>query len=229
MGRCQRRVFMFNGLRSCLSTFVTLLLLLGAAYAGWRWGGLVFPQIQERLGSPEVVRPADEPGPSPEVADSVLERVQLLQGSGEGDIVALAGREITSVLRYSVPGLVPKGVRDPEVSFKEGRAHLRAKVALDAFPELPDLGAVMDLLPDTVTVELEASLLAFGSQTAALVVHRIDANRIPLPRRVIPDILRALGRRDQPGLPPEALLVPLPAGVISAYIHSDSLFLSYDP
>jgi hypothetical protein len=35
---------MFNGVRSCLGTFITLLLLLGVAYAGWRWGGLVFPQ-----------------------------------------------------------------------------------------------------------------------------------------------------------------------------------------
>ena len=220
---------MFKGLRSCLSAIITLLLLLGVAYAGWRWGPLVFPRIQEWLGTSDMVGPAGMPEATPELADSVLDRVQTLQSGGGADNVTLGGREITSVLRYSVPGLVPVGVQDPEVSFTEGRAHIRGKVALESFPELPDLGAVLGLLPDTVTVELEASLLPFGSRTAALVVHRIDANRIPLPRRVIPDILRALGRQEQPGLPPEAILVPLPAGVISVYIDSDSLFLSRDP
>jgi hypothetical protein len=219
---------MFNGVRTCLGRLITIALLLAAAYAGWRWGPLVFPRIQEWLGVGEAVRPSEVPTPSPELADSVLQRVQLLQRGEHGDRVALGGREITSVLRYSVPGLVPYGVGEPEVLLQEGRVHLRAKVALGAFPDLPDLGSVVGLLPDTVTVEIQASLLPFGKETAALVVHRIDANRIPLPRRVIPDILRAMGRRDHPGLPPEALVVPLPAGLASAYILSDSLVLSTD-
>jgi hypothetical protein len=220
---------MFNGVRSCFGRAVTLLLLVAAAYAGWRWGPLVFPRVQEWLGGTGAVAPALLPAPSAELADSVLERVQLFQGGAGGDLLALGGREITSVLRYSVPGLVPDGVRDPEVQFQEGRAHIRGKVTLASFPELPDLGAILDLLPDTVSVEIEASLLPFGSHMAALMVHRIEANRIPLPRRAIPEVLRALGRRDQPGLPPEALLVPLPAGLLSVYIHSDSLVLSHDP
>ncbi len=219
---------MFSGMKSCLGRLIILALLLGAAYAGWRWGPLVFPRLQEWLGSPETVRPVDVPAPSAELADSVLEMVQGLQGGVGGHRLALGGREITSVLRYSVPGFVPEGVRDPEVSFHEARVHLRAKVALGAFPDLPDLGAVLGLLPDTVSVEFQASLLPFGTETAALVVHHIEANRIPLPRRVIPDILRAMGRRDHPGLPPEALVVPLPTGLTSAYIHTDSLILSTD-
>jgi len=220
---------MFSGLRSCFGRAVTLLLLVAAAYAGWRWGPMVFPRVQEWLGRPGAAVPSHLPAPSPELADSVLERVQLLQGGEGGDQMALGGREITSVLRYSVPGLIPDGVKDPEVYFQEGRVHLRGKVALASFPEIPDLGAILDLLPDTVSVEIQASLLPFGGETAALVVHRIEANRIPLPRRAIPEILRALGRRDQPGLPPEALVVPLPAGLLSVYIHSDSLILSHDP
>jgi hypothetical protein len=220
---------MFSGTRSCFGRVITLLLLVLAAYAGWRWGPLVFPRFQEWLGGAEAVAPAHLPAPSAELADSVLERVQRFQDGAGGDLLTLGGREVTSVLRYSVPGLIPDGVGDPEVQFQEERAHLRAKVTVASFPELPDLGAILDLLPDTVTVELQASLLPFGGQTAALVVHRIEANRIPLPRRAIPEILRALGRRDQPGLPHEALLVPLPAGLLSVYIHSDSLVLSHNP
>lgn len=219
---------MFTGARSCFGRLITLALLLGAAYAGWRWGPLVFPRIQEWMVGSGEVRPTDAAAPSPALADSVWQRIQGLQTAGEGSRLALGGREITSVLRYSLQGLVPEGVHDPEVSLQGGRMLLKARVALAAFPALPDLGSVLDLLPDTVDVELQASLLPFGEDAAALVVHSIDASRIPLPRRVIPDILRAMGRRDHPGLPPEALLVPLPAGLGSAYILTDSLVLSLD-
>ena len=40
------------------------------------------------------------------------------------------------------------------------------------------------------------------------------------------EILDALGRDTHPGLPSEALLVPLPSGLSSAYILADSLILS---
>jgi len=63
---------------------------------------------------------------------------------------------------------------------------------------------------------------------AALLVHSVEASRIPLPRRLVPQILTAMGRTDQPGLPPEAFLVTLPSGLGSAYILTDSLFLSND-
>ena len=43
---------------------------------------------------------------------------------------------------------------------------------------------------------------------------------------MIPRILTAMGRTGEPGLPPEALLVPLPSGLASAYILTDSLILS---
>jgi hypothetical protein len=168
----------------------------------------------------------EEPSPSPEVADSVVTRVQeLREGEGEGE-VRLGGREITSVLRYAVPGLVPRGVQEPVVRLRDGRVRVRARVALDAFPELPDLGPVLGMLPDTVDVELEASLMPFGREEAALLVHSVEASRIPLPRRMIPEILRAMGRSDRAGLPPEAMTVPLPAGLSAAYVRSDTLILA---
>lgn len=212
-------------LRSCVGRIVLLVLLLAAAYAGWRWGPAVFPRIEEWLGG-EPHAGVEEPAPNPEVADSVVTRVQALrEGEGRGE-VRLEGREITSVLRYAVPGLVPRGVQEPVVSLRDGRVRVRARVALDAFPELPDLGPVLGMLPDTVDVELEASLMPFGREEAALLVHSVEASRIPLPRRMIPEILRAMGRSDRAGLPPEAITVPLPAGLSAAYVRSDTLILA---
>ena len=168
------------------------------------------------------------PGPSAALADSVLARVQEFR-QGEELQMALGGREVTSVLRFSLPGLIPSGVKDLRVALEDGRVRISAQVVLASFPDLPDLGPVLGILPDTLDVVVDASLVPFGEEESALLVHSVEASRIPLPRRLIPEILRAIGRVDRPGLPPEALAIPLPAGLGSAYILTDSLILSSAP
>ena len=214
-------------LRNLLGKLFLILILLGVIYAGWLWGPSAYPKLREWAGfAPPAV--SERPLPSPQLADSVLAKVQSLREGGEGQI-ALGGTEVTSVLRYSLPGLIPSGIRDPEVDLRDGRLRLSAQVALSAFPGLPDLGPILGILPDTLAVTLHASLMPFGQEESAFLVHEIEASRIPLPRRLIPEILRAVGRVDRPGLPPEALIVPLPAGVGSAYILTDSLIISSLP
>jgi hypothetical protein len=216
---------MFRSLRSCFGKLVTVALLVVAAYAGWVWGPVVFPRVQEWLGlttseKSEVIEP------SPELADSVLARVQAFRRGESGDRLALGGPELTSVLQHSVPGLIPEGISEPVVSLEGGRVRLGTVVALSAFPEMPDLGPILGMLPDTLAVEVEASLIPYGSDQVAFLIQKLEAGRIPIPRRLIPGILQALGRVDRPGLPPEALTFPLPAGLGSAYVLSDSLVIS---
>ncbi len=213
--------------RSLLGKLLLLLILAGAAYGLWHWWPSVLPGIQSFSGRPASTL-SHGPAPTQALADSVVERVQAFRRSGDGEL-ALGGREVTSVLRYSIPGLIPSGIRDPNVDFGDGRVHLTARVVLSEFPDLPDLGRVLGILPDTLNVVVEAALVPFGEEESALLVHSIEASRIPIPRRLFPEILRAMGRVDRPGLPPEALAVPLPAGLESAYILTDSLILSSIP
>ena len=219
---------MIGVIKSLFGKAVTLVLLVLAAYAGWRWGSQVFPRVHEWLGL-EGGAEAEAVSSSPELADSVAARVQAFIRDGESDQIALGSNELTSVLRYSVPGLVPEGMTNPEVRLEEGRVHVRARVALEAFPDLPDLGPIIGILPDTLDVALEDALMPVGNGASALLVHGLEAARIPLPRRLIPEILTAMGRVDRPGLPPEALLVSLPSGLGSAYILTDSLILAHHP
>jgi hypothetical protein len=214
-------------LRSFVVKILLLLALACGAVAGWFWGPSVLLRIQEWAGMVQVPEP-EEPGPSAALADSVLARVQEFR-QGEESRMALGGREVTSVLRYSLPGLIPSGVKDLRVAIEDGRVRISAQVVLASFPDLPDLGPVLGILPDTLDVVVDASLVPFGEEESALLVHGVEASRIPLPRRLIPEILRAIGRVDRPGLPPEALAVPLPAGLGSAYILTDSLILSSAP
>jgi hypothetical protein len=216
---------MFRSLRSCFGKLVVLVLLVVAAYAGWVWGPAVFPRVQEWLGLASAEDTA-EMDTSPELADSVVNRVQAFRRGEGGDRMTLSGRELTSVLRHSIPGLIPEGASDPSVRLEEGKIRLRADVALSAFPELPDLGPILGMLPDTLAVEVEASVLPFGAQEVAVLVEKVEAGRIPLPGRLIPEILEAMGRAESPGLPPEGLMVPLPPGLASAYLVEDSLVLS---
>jgi len=219
---------MFRWLKSLFSKIVILLLLVLAAYAGWQWGPQVFPKVHDWLGL-STQDAEEELVASPELADSVMGRVQgLRRGDGPGHL-ALRDDELTSILQFSASGLIPDGVTNPRVTLKDGRVHFRARVVLSSFPDLPDLGPVIGLLPDTLDVALEAAMMPFGDGKAALLIHSLEAARIPLPRRLVPEILSAMGRRDRPGLPPEALLVSLPQGLGSAYILTDSLILSRDP
>jgi hypothetical protein len=68
-----------------------------------------------------------------------------------------------------------------------------------------------------------------GEGRGALLVRGVEASRIPVPQRLIPEILDALAGERHSGLPREALAFPLPGRVTGAYIEADSLVLTIDP
>jgi len=210
-----------------LKKLVVFVVLLLVAYAGFRWGPLVFPRLEHLVGiqsAPPVAEGA-ETGPSAELADRTLDRFeQFRKGEGEGRI-ALSGLEVSSVVRYALPGLVPPGVEDPMVTLSDGRVRLSARVATGAFPRLPRLDDVVGILPDTLDVVMEGSLVPLDPEHLALIVDHVEASRIPLPRRMIPEILAGFGRERSNGLPGDALAVPMPNGLRSVYVQRDSLVL----
>lgn len=213
--------------RGCLGAVLAGVLLLLAAWAGWRWGGAVFPTLESWMGMEtgaerEVER---EVRPSPELGRRTVERVDSLLRAPDGGEVVLSEAEITSVVRYVVPGVVPEGLALPDLQLRAGRVRISTRASLSTLPGLPEFERALAVLPDTVPVRIDASLVSFGDRDAVLVVHRIHASGIPLPRRVIPAVLAALGRTSRPGLPPDAMEVPLPPELRTAYVVADSLVL----
>jgi len=210
-------------LRGCLVTTGAVTVLLVAAWGGWRYGGEVFPRLERWVGTP----PASAtfgPQPSQEVAEDALDRFHTFRTAGVADSTFyLSGPELTSIVRYSIPQLLPDGVREPTVELDGDRVTLSARVAVGAFPEVQSVQEVVSLLPDTVRIEMRSSLLRLDGRYAALVFDGVEASGIPLPNRVIPAILESLGRTDVPGLPRSALAVPLPSGIASAYAAEGSL------
>ncbi len=208
-----------------LKKIVLLLVLVCVAYAGFRWGPLVFPTLEGALGMRRETAAPAEAQPSPELADRTLDRFEHFRDGDGPDRMALSGLELSSLVRYALPGIIPPGVTDPTVSLTDGRVRLTSRLALTAFPGMPKLDGIIGVLPDTVSIEMTGSLVPLDQEHLALLVDHVEASHIPLPRRLIPDILRGFGRERRRTLPDDALAIPKPDGVQSVFVQRDSLVL----
>jgi len=158
-----------------------------------------------------------------QAAEGRFDRFTQTGGPGE---VLFNSEELTSLIRYRASGLLPSAVLNPEIVLDEDRATLTALVALNRLPRFPDLREFDALLSDTVSFVAEGTLIPSRGSGAAFLVDRLRIGRVPLPRRVVPSVLNALGRIDQDGLPGDAIEVPLPVGAQSAYLRDDHLVIT---
>lgn len=210
--------------RGCLSWVVAAVLVVAGAYAGFRWGGAVFPPLERLLGGAPGLTVG--PVPSPALAEATVERVETLRRSGApGERLALGGAELSSVIRHAVPGGLPRAFGEPSVEVGPESVRISGRLAVSDLPELPGLSEVLGLLPDTVSLELEGALLPFDDGVAAFHLRRVEASRIPVPRRFHAGILDALGRTHRDGLPSDALVIPLPEGIRRAFVEDEQLIL----
>ena len=219
-GREQERLDITNGSGK---TFRRVLLLALGSVAVGVW--LLWPRATARLTSQLVAPPAAASGVSADLAEAALDRFEAFRAGRAGERLAMSDAELSSVVRYAIPGILPPGVSEPEVTLDGGNLALSARVAIDGFPDLPALDQVVGMLPDTLSVRMEGELAQFGQESLTFRVRHIEAGRIPLPDRLIPRVLNALGRRSRDGLPRDALHVPLPSSISSAYVSEDSLVL----
>ncbi len=217
---------LLRGIKGCLGSIVSLLMLVGVAYAGWRWGDVVFPRLEQVVQEARGVEAtSDTDAGSPELGARAAERLQaLMETSGTGE-ASFDASELTSMLRHTYSERMPGAIRGPRIRIEDGRVTLLGAVALADVPSFPDLGEVMAILPDTLRLEATGSLIPLDGPGAAFLVDRLEAGGIPLPRRVIPGILETFGREDRPGLPREAIQLSLPDGIAAAYVQGDRLVL----
>lgn len=208
-------------LKSCLGRIAVVALLGLAAGAAWLFAPTWLPELSQRF----VAEQEGGPPPSSDLAEATIDRFERFRAGETGPRMTLGHAEVTSVVRYSVPGMVPEGVAEPTVVLHDGRVRLSGRVATGAFPAIPALEEVTGILPDTVDVQLRGSLLPFSDAWSALHVEAANAAGVRLPKRLVPPILRAMGREDRQGLPDDALLVPLPSGLRATYVEGDSLVL----
>ena len=102
---------------------------------------------------------------------------------------------------------------------------IRARVVPALIPDLPRLGGITGILPDTLQVVVEGSLDLFGDRGSMLVVGGIEVQGWPVPAQTVPEILEALGQKRLPGTPASAVVVPALGGLKGAYIEDGKLVL----
>ncbi|MBT3325328.1 MAG: hypothetical protein HN396_03655 [Gemmatimonadales bacterium] len=208
-----------------IKKLLTIVVLVGVAYAGFRWGPVFFPAMERVLGVGPPAAVEEELGPTPEMAEATLDLFEEFRAGEIGDRLALGGTELSSILRYAMPGIIPPGVSQPTVDLEDGKVHVSARVAVDAFPRLPRLDQILGLLPDTILIEMRGSLISVDQGVLALQIDRVQAANIPIPSRMVAGGLDGLGRQGPASLPEDALIVPMPDGLESIFVQRDSLVL----
>jgi hypothetical protein len=202
----------------CLKSIIGMALVLVLAVFLFLNRDRISTAWQDLRGGKE----ATEIGPSPELAEIAAKKIARLK-SGDVEAVSLSANEIQSLLQFKYRQLLPAFVDSPRVELEGGKIIVMARVPVDRLPQLSELGEAAAFLPDTTEVGVTGQVLPLRTGRIALAVDQVRAARIPLPRRLVPGALRKLGRKDEPGLPADALALPLPPGADAAYVRGDSL------
>ncbi len=202
--------------RGAVGLVVLLLLLVVVGALAWifrddlgrlvGWGGQTAVEV-----SPEAAAQAE----------AKLERLRT-----QGDTVQLSTIEIASLARYRYAGWIPDVLQDPTLSMAGDTLVLGGKIPTEQLPQVPELERVRMFLPDSAQVEISGHLRTMVPGQAAFEIHEVSVARVPLPSRFYPDLLRRIGRRDEAGLPPNAMPLGLPEGVGSARVEDGFLILT---
>lgn len=197
-----------------------LLALIGVAallFAGWTY--------HDRIPGPW--NHAEEPAVtnvSPAAADQAEAKLQRMRS--RGDTVHLSSVEFTSYVRYRYREQIAGELEQPTVAFTGDTVTLGGRFPTDRLPDMREVRAMRDFLPDTADVKLRGGLRTLSPGKAALRIDVASFATVPVPRDVYPDALKRIGRRDEPGLAPNEYAFPLPPGVGSARVENGELVLS---
>lgn len=199
----------------CFSRTFVLALLIVLAAVGWF--------NRHELGAAWDRLTGAEGRASPELAAQADEKLASLGATDGVARVALAQDELQSLIEYRWGGFLPADVVDPRVAVSDGRVTLEGSVATARFGEIAELREILSFLPDTASLRAVGSFVPLDSGHVGLEIHELGAAGIPVPRRLIPNVLGKFRRGDVPGLGSNALAVPLPPGVRSVYVSGDSM------
>lgn len=203
----------------CVRRIVMLVLLLFLIAGVWLFREPLRTAWQELRGTTEV---SEEP--SAELAAEAGLKLEALR-DGSAGTATLSAIELESLLLHRYRGVLPAFLDSPRVEISGDQLRLRARVPIDKLPRVEGLAEAAAFLPDTTELAVAGKLLPLGEGRIAFGVDEVSASRIPLPDRIIAAALSRMGRRDEAGLPADAIALPLPDGAGSAYIRNNRLVL----
>jgi hypothetical protein len=205
-------------MKGCLRRIVMMVVLLVVLAAAWLYRDRIRTAWHDLRGTPEAAVQ-----PSEAMADDAERKLDSLRNGGVAT-VSLSALELESLLLFRYRGVLPAFLDSPRVELAGDQLRLRARVPVDNLPRVDGLEFAA-FMPDTTELMVAGKLLPLDSGRVAFGIDRVSAARVPLPQRMVAPALERLGRRDEPGLPRDAIALPLPNGAAAAYIRRDSLVL----
>jgi hypothetical protein len=202
-------------MRGCVGRLLILALAVATGVLVWEY------RDELRAAWERTVRPPQEV--SPELAARADAKLAALAENGGVRRVALTGPELQSLIEYRWGGLLPPDVGSPRVELGQGRVTLEATVATARFGRVSELRDVAGFLPDTTGLRAVGTFVPMEDGQVGLEVHELTAASIPIPRQLIPTILARFPGSGDPGLPANAVAIPLPPGISAVFVSGDSL------
>lgn len=212
-----------RSLAGCLRRLIGLAVLVALIAGAWLYRDRLIPLWNEARARFGAAAPAAAVA-SEELAQVAEEKLETI-AAGTSERVSFSSVELQSLLEYRYRQLLPGFVDSPRVQIDDSRVRLRMRVPVDRIPSGPDFEDIAPFLPDTADLTVRGQFIPAAAGTIAFAVDELTAHRIPLPARMVPGALAMLGREDAPGLPADAIAIPLPKGVRAAYLRADSLIL----
>lgn len=208
-----------KALGGCMRRLLLLAFVAAAGAAAWHFRGAIADRWRELRGATEGATPRT----SAELAEAAESKLAALGSRGAPERVALTEAELQSLVDYRLSSALPAFLDSTRVRLQDGRVRVEARVMTQRVPDLAELGDFAAFIPDTADVAVTGHLIPLRPGRVGIAVAEVSVAGVPLPQRLIPRILRGLGRIEEDGLPPDAIAVPLPAGATAAYVHGDSV------
>lgn len=159
--------------------------------------------------------PSDAAGPmapppvfeSSEASAASRAETILVQASrvrvGRDRSISLTSEDLTALLRFGLPGVVPAGVLDPSVSIERGAVRISATFVHADFAAADELGALASVLPDTASVTVHGRISTVAAGWVDFRIERAVVGGIPVPEVVLAAVARRLpfGRTGSTALP----------------------------
>jgi hypothetical protein len=202
-------------MRGCVGRVLILALAVGLAVVAWQNRDAMRAAWDQTRGQPQEI--------SPELAAQADAKLAVLGENGGERRVSLTAPELQSLIEYRWGGLLPPDVGSPRVGMSQGRVTLEATVATARFARVSELREIAGFLPDTAGLRAVGTFVPMEDGQVGLEVHEMSAASIPIPRQLIPSILGRFPGGGDPGLPTNAVAIPLPAGISTVFVSGDSM------
>ncbi len=210
-----------TGFRRIVVALLAGLLIVGGG--AWFFGDEIRDWWRERTGAELAQGEVSEAR-----AARAEERVRAF-AAGEGpDSVALTTDDLRSLLRYSAAGgMIPPGIRDPDVSLTDSSAFLQGFLVPEELPGSGDedrSDALRGLLGDSTVLRAEVVPGVARAGTAEIRVRSLQAGGLSLPSMFVPTVLRRSGLPTEEGRP-RSVVFPVPDRLVEIAVRDGELLL----